>query len=80
MKHVNMKMVLGLAVSMIFLFGALAAPVSALQTNIKIETYNQGFASGANNHTYIFVEPDPLGLVSRSNMHLNEDLDYTTYN
>lgn len=72
-------MVLGLAVSMIFLFGALAAPVSALQTNIKIETYNQGYASGANNHTYMFVEPDPLALVSRSNMHLNEDLDYTTY-
>ncbi|MHA2080785.1 MAG: hypothetical protein ACW99H_06545 [Candidatus Thorarchaeota archaeon] len=79
MKHVNMKMVLGLAVSMIFLFGALAAPVSALQTNIKIETYNQGYASGANNHTYMYVEPDPLDLVSRGTMHLNEDLDYTTY-
>lgn len=79
MKHVNMKMVLGLAVSMIFLFGAFAAPVSALQTTIKIETYNQGYASGTNNHTYMYVEPDPLDLVSRSFMHLNEDLDYTTY-
>ncbi len=75
MKHVNMKMVLGLAVSMLFLIG-LAAPVSALQTNIKIETNNQGFASGANNHTYVYVEPDPLNLVSRSTMHLNEDLDF----
>ncbi len=79
MKHVKMKMVLGLVVSMIFLFGALAAPVSAVQTNIKIEKYNQGYASGANNHTYMYVEPDPLKMVSRSTMHLNEDLDYTTY-
>jgi len=69
-------MVLGLAISMIFLIGALAAPVSALQTNIKIESYNQGFRSDANNHTYIYVEPDPLAWVSRSTMHLNEDLDY----
>ncbi len=76
MKHVSMKMVLGIAVSMIFLFGALAAPVSALQTNIKIESYNQGFRSDATNHTYVYVEPDPLAWVSRSTMHLNEDLDY----
>jgi hypothetical protein len=76
MKHVNMKMVLGLAVSMLFLIG-LATPVSALQTNIKIETYNQGFRSGTNNHTYVYVEPDPLDQVSRSTMHLNENLDYT---
>ncbi|MBY8997569.1 MAG: hypothetical protein KGD60_07545 [Candidatus Thorarchaeota archaeon] len=79
MKHVNMKMVLGLAVSMIFLFGALAAPVSALQTNIKIETYNQAYASGVNNHTYMYVEPDPLDFVTRSYLHANVDMDYTQY-
>ena len=64
---------------MIFLFGALAAPVSALQTNIKIETYNQAYASGANNHTYMYVEPDSLDMVSRSYMHLNDNLDYYAY-
>jgi hypothetical protein len=80
MKHVNMKMVLGTLVSMIFLLGAIAAPVSALQTNIKIESYNQVYASGANNHTYMYVASDPLQLVSRGTMHLNEDLDYTAYN
>ena len=78
MKHVNMKMVLGLAVSMLFIIG-LAAPVSALQTNIKIEIYNEAYASGANNHTYIYFEPDPLNMVSRSTMHLNEDLNYLAY-
>jgi len=70
-------MVLGLALSFIFLFGTMAAPASALQTNIKIETYNQGFRSGTNNHTYVYVEPGPQNLVSRSTMHLNENLDYT---
>ncbi|MHA3963303.1 MAG: hypothetical protein AM325_007155 [Candidatus Thorarchaeota archaeon SMTZ1-45] len=79
MKHVNMKMILGLIVSIIFLLGAFAAPVSAVQTNIKIEKYNQGYASGTNNHTYMYIEPDPLKMVSRGTMHLNEDLDYTTY-
>ena len=79
MKHVNMKMIIGLAASMLFIIG-LVAPVSALETNIKIETNNQVYASGANNHTYMYVASDPLQLVSRSTMHLNEDLDYTTYN
>ena len=79
MTHVNKKMVLGLAVSFAFLFGTLAAPVSALQINLAINQYNQGYASGANNHTYMYVEPDPLDFVSRSSMHVNENLDYTTY-
>ncbi|NHI88570.1 MAG: hypothetical protein EAX87_03545 [Candidatus Thorarchaeota archaeon] len=79
MKHVNMKTVLGITISMIFLLGAIAAPVSALQTNIKIKTYNQGYASGANNHTYMYVEPNPLDFQSRSTMNVNEDLDYWIY-
>lgn len=79
MKHVNIKMVLGLAISMTFFIGALAAPVSAIEVNIKMEKDNQGYRSGANNHTYMYVEPSPLDLVSRSTMHLNEDLDYTIY-
>ena len=79
MTHVNKKMILGLAVSFAFLFGTLAAPVSALQINLVINQYNQAYASGANNHTYMYVEPDPLDFVSRSSMHVNENLDYTTY-
>ncbi|MFW9769604.1 MAG: hypothetical protein ACFFEM_12350, partial [Candidatus Thorarchaeota archaeon] len=55
------------------------APVSAVQTNIIIEEYNQAWRSGANNHTYIYVEPDPLSFISHSYMHANEDLDYTQY-
>ncbi|MFX1559413.1 MAG: hypothetical protein ACFFBL_02385 [Promethearchaeota archaeon] len=77
MTHFNTKLVLGLAVSLIFLFGTMAAPVSALQTNIKIETNNQGFRSDAYNHTYVYAEPNPLNMVSRGTMHTNESLDYT---
>ena len=79
MKHVNLKMILGLAISMLFIIG-LSTPVSAVQTNIKIETNNLTYTSGANNHTYLYVESDPSKMVSRGTMHLNEDLDYTTYN
>jgi hypothetical protein len=79
MKHVTLKMVLGFVIATLFLVGTIAAPVSAVQTNIVIESYNQGYASGANNHTYIYVEPDPLSLISRSYLHANEDLDYTQY-
>ncbi|MHA2177660.1 MAG: hypothetical protein ACXAAO_15215, partial [Candidatus Thorarchaeota archaeon] len=79
MKHVNLKMVLGVIVVTIFLFGTIAAPVSALQTNTVIETYNQGYRSGSNNHTYVYAEYDPLNFISRSYMHANVDMDYTQY-
>lgn len=69
---------LGLAATMIFLI-ALAAPVSALQTNIVIEELNIGYASGANNHTYVYIPPDPLDSVSRSWMDVDEDLDMSVY-
>ncbi|MHA2079027.1 MAG: hypothetical protein ACW99X_15655, partial [Candidatus Thorarchaeota archaeon] len=79
MKHVNLKMVLGFVIASIFLFGTIAAPVSALQTNTIIETYNQGHRSGSNNHTYVYAEYDPLNFISRSYMHANVDMDYTQY-
>ncbi|MFW9868717.1 MAG: hypothetical protein ACFFEL_03735 [Candidatus Thorarchaeota archaeon] len=79
MTHVNKKMVLGLVVSFAFLIGTFSVPVSALQTNIVIEKYNQGYRSGANNHTYMYVEPDPLNYITRSYLHANVDMDYTQY-
>ncbi len=79
MKHVTLKMLLGFVIATLFLVGAIAAPVSAVQTNIVIETYNQGYRSGANNHTYMYVEPDPLNYITRSYLHANVDMDYTQY-
>ncbi len=79
MTHAPRKMILGIVISLAFLFGTIAAPVSALQTNIVIEKFNQGYRSGTNNHTYVYVEPDPLSFISKSYLHANEDMDYTRY-
>ncbi|MFW9794833.1 MAG: hypothetical protein ACFFEE_11050, partial [Candidatus Thorarchaeota archaeon] len=79
MKHVNKKSGLGFVIALIFLFGAIAAPVSALQTNILIEEYDRSYASGANDHTYLYVQPDSLEYVSRSWMDVDEDLDFAVY-
>ncbi|MFW9966958.1 MAG: hypothetical protein ACFFEA_07375 [Candidatus Thorarchaeota archaeon] len=79
MKHINSKIILGIAITFTFMLGSLVAPVSALQTQIAIEKHNQAFPAGANNHTYLYLEPDPLDRVSRSIIHLNEDLDYYRY-
>jgi hypothetical protein len=77
--HVNNKMILGLLMSCIFILGSVAAPVSALQANMVTEEFNQAFAPGMNNHTYAYVDANPLYFASASRLHLNEDLDYTRY-
>ena len=59
--------------------GTLIAPVSAVATTIVIEEINQAFVSGPTNHTYMYIEPDPLEFHSRGYIHANEDLDYTRY-
>lgn len=79
MRHINRTILLGLTVSLFFILGSLATPAAALQVNSVIEKYNQAIAPGANNHTYVFVKPDPLNLASMSRMHVNEDLDYNVY-
>ncbi|MHA2140367.1 MAG: hypothetical protein ACXADC_13595 [Candidatus Thorarchaeota archaeon] len=79
MKHVNRKSILGLAIAFAFLLGTLAAPVAALETQLVIEKLNQALPPGANNHTYVYVEPDPLVYTSRSLMHVTEDTDYWRY-
>ncbi len=79
MRHVKRKTVLGIVVSFAFLLGTLVAPVSALQAEIVVAEVNQAFSSGPANHTFLYVEPDPDAFVSRSWIHPDEDLDYTTY-
>ncbi|MFW9882846.1 MAG: hypothetical protein ACFFEX_00550 [Candidatus Thorarchaeota archaeon] len=79
MKHINTRIILGVAIAFAFLMGSLVTPVAALQSQIAIEKYNQAFHYGTNNHTYLYLEPDPLDHVSRATIHLNEDLDYYRY-
>ncbi|MFX1438631.1 MAG: hypothetical protein ACFFFD_00175 [Promethearchaeota archaeon] len=79
MKHINRRIILGVTIALAFLMGSQITPVAALQTQIVIEKYNQAFQYGANNHTYLYLEPNPLDRVSRATIHLNEDLDYYRY-
>ena len=79
MKHINNKIILGLAIAFVFLLSSLVTPVSALQSQVVIEKHNVAFPEGANNHTYVYLEPDPLDRVSRSTFHLNEDIDFYRY-
>ncbi|MHA2386715.1 MAG: hypothetical protein ACXAEE_10955, partial [Candidatus Thorarchaeota archaeon] len=79
MKHINIRIILGLAIAFVFLLGSLVTPVSALQSQVVIEKHNQAFPEGANNHTYVYLEPDPLDRLSRAIFHLNEDIDYYRY-
>ena len=79
MKHINKRIIIGLAIALAFVLSSLVTPVSALQSQVVIEKHNVAFPEGANNHTYLYLEPDPLGRVSRSIFHLNEDIDFYRY-
>ncbi len=80
LKHVNIKMIIGLVIASTFILGSIVTPVAALQVNMVEESFNYAFAPGDNNHTYIYVpSDDPLWLPSSSMMYVNEDIDLTTY-
>lgn len=79
--HINTKMILGIVLASIFLLGPIISPAAALQTNMVEETFNYGFAPGANNHTYIYTPPRvPSFLSSLQYLDFNEDTDLTRYN
>lgn len=78
-KHVNKKILLGMAVVFAFLLGTFATPVVAYQTNMVYEAYNQAFTPEANNHTYVYVPYEFEMMHSSAWIHVTEDFDLTRY-
>jgi hypothetical protein len=79
MKHVNLKVLLGMVVIFAFLLGSFTTPAAAYSAHMTYKSYNQTFTANANNHTYIYAPFEVSQWPSSALLHITDDLDLTRY-
>jgi len=70
---------LGVGIMTIFLLSSVMCPAAAALTVINEEQFERVYTPNANNHTYVYAEPDVLSGVTTSTLHVNQDLQMRRY-
>ena len=78
MKH-NKELMLGVGIMTVFLLSSVMCPAAAAQAVITEEQFERSYAPNANNHTYVYSEPDLLSGITTSMLHVDQDLHMRRY-
>ncbi|MGY5857883.1 MAG: hypothetical protein RTU63_00830 [Candidatus Thorarchaeota archaeon] len=79
MTRIDKKTLLGLLVVAAMTFSLLVTPASAATVTMTDETFERGFVSDENGHTYLYVEPTPFDLITSDYVEPDEDMDWARY-
>jgi hypothetical protein len=79
MKHIDNKMILGIAVVVAMTFSMIVTPVTAATVTIKEETFERVFEADENGHAYIYSDPKMFDTIYYDYLSLDEDIDYERY-
>ncbi len=77
LKNIKAEVMLGLGIML--LLCSVMTPVSAVQIEMTEEQFERAYAANPNNHTYVYVEPDPVSWTSKTTLHVDEDLQMRRY-
>jgi hypothetical protein len=79
MMRIDRNTLLGLFVVVAMTLGLLVTPASAVQVNMKTETFERVFEADENGHTYLYTEPTMFDLATENYVSPDESMSWVHY-